>query len=144
MHETVTEMLQSSPKGPFVKQGEVLAKCIDACFHCAQTCAGCADACLSEENVSSLTRCIRLDLDCSDICLSTGRLLTRQHQPDMNLLQRMLELCELACRTCADECDEHAQKHEHCKICAAACRQCERACRELLDACGEASAAKLQ
>ena len=34
----------------------------------AQVCTACADACLGEDDVGELTRCIRLDLDCADLC----------------------------------------------------------------------------
>jgi hypothetical protein len=35
-----------------------------------------------------------------------------------------------------DECELHADMHEHCRICAEACRRCEQACQELLAAIG--------
>lgn len=47
-----------------------LRECIEACLECAQACA---DACLSEDNVSQLIKCIRTDLDCADVCETTGR-----------------------------------------------------------------------
>lgn len=34
--------------------------------------------------------------------------------------------------TCADECERHAQMHEHCRICADHCRECARMCEGLL------------
>jgi hypothetical protein len=44
----------------------------------------------------------------------------------------MLETCALACRLCGEECERHAGKHEHCRICAESCRRCEQACREAI------------
>ncbi len=41
---------------------DALIRCIEECYSCAQTCTSCADACLAEENVNSLTQCIRLNL----------------------------------------------------------------------------------
>ena len=41
-----------------------------------------------------------------------------------------------ACRLCAQECDDHASRHEHCRVCAEACRACERACRDAAVALG--------
>jgi hypothetical protein len=38
------------------------------------------------------------------------------------------------CKSCGDECERHAQMHEHCRVCEQACRRCEQACRELLAA----------
>lgn len=54
-----------------------LARCIDACLTCAQACTACADAGLSEDMVTDLTKCIRTDLDCSDVCTSSGAVLSR-------------------------------------------------------------------
>ena len=46
------------------------------------------------------------------------------------LLGRMLQVCEDACRICGQECERHAQTMPHCRICADACRRCEIACRD--------------
>src|SRR6266545_3775819 len=103
-------------------QGQVndaLIRCIEECYSCAQTCTSCADACLSELMVQELTQCIRLDLDCADICNITGRILTRRTGSDDEVMRRMLSVCAAACRLCADECQKHASMHEHCRICAA-------------------------
>jgi hypothetical protein len=96
------------------------------------TCTSCADACLGEKGVQNLVRCIRLNLDCADICAVTARLLTRQTEPPLALLRRQLEVCEAACQACEAECDQHAHHHEHCRVCAEACRRCAEACHALL------------
>ncbi len=127
------KMLQTHPWQGNVDQ-EVLSRCIDQCFTCSQTCTACADACLSEEGVHELRKCIRLDLDCADICLVTGRVLTRQTEYDAPTSKSILQACANACRSCADECDRHGEMHEHCRICAEACRECAKACDELLSA----------
>ena len=113
---------------------DVLSRCIAACFECAQACTACADACLSEEGVEKLRKCIRLDLDCADICEVTGRVLTRQTEYDAPTSKAQLQACAEACTTCAQECESHAGHHEHCRICAEACRRCEEACDQLLSA----------
>jgi len=46
----------------------------------------------------------------------------------------LLEACVAICKSCGDECERHAQMHEHCRVCAEACRRCEQACRQLLAA----------
>jgi len=111
---------------------ERLARCIDECFACAQACVVCADACLAEESVEHLRQCIRLDLDCADICLAAGKLASRRTGGNELVLRQMLELCAAACRTCAEECERHAGAHEHCRICADACRGCQRACEDAI------------
>ncbi|MDP8959859.1 MAG: four-helix bundle copper-binding protein, partial [Actinomycetota bacterium] len=94
-----------------------------------------ADACLSEQQVAELVKCIRLNLDCADVCETTGRVLSRQTEYDANLTRSLLQACAQACKTCGDECDRHASMGmEHCRVCAQACRRCEQACNDLLAA----------
>lgn len=111
---------------------EALIRCIDECYDCAQTCISCADACLGEDMVHQLTQCIRLNLDCADVCNATGAVSTRRTGSNEQLIQSMLEACALACRVCGEECERHADEHEHCRICGEACRSCEKACRAAL------------
>lgn len=94
----------------------------------AQTCTSCADACLAEPDVQDLRQCIRLNLDCADVCNTTGRLATRRTGSDEELIRRMLDVCATICRLCGEECARHA--HEHCRICAEACQRCMQACQE--------------
>ena len=106
-----------------------LNACIAACEHCAT-------ACLQEDNVKMMARCVLLDRDCADICATTGAVLSRQTGNNVETTSALLEACRTACKTCGDECASHAEMHEHCKICAEACRRCERACAELLASLG--------
>lgn len=112
----------------------ILARTVDALINCSEACTACADACLSEEMVADLTKCIRTNLDCADICGTTSRVLSRHTGYDASISRALLQACIACCRSCADQCGEHAQMHEHCRICAEACRACERACRDLLTA----------
>lgn len=129
------DLLESHP-WPGNVDREVLARCITACIECAQSCTSCSDACLSEDDVAPMRKCIRLDLDCADICQTTSRVLTRQTEYDAPLTKAQLESCRKACATCADECERHADHHDHCRLCAEACRRCEKACDELTAAMG--------
>jgi hypothetical protein len=128
-----TEMLRSAPNEGLA-DAAALASCITACGDCAIACTACADACLGEKMVSELRRCIRLNLDCADLCEATSRLVARQLQPQPDLLRQQLEIMTRACRLCGEECARHAQMHAHCRLCAEACRRCERACDDLLKA----------
>ncbi|PYF97313.1 protein of unknown function [Georgenia satyanarayanai] len=115
---------------------DLLARVVDTLVACSQACTACADACLSEDMVAELRKCIRTNLDCADICDTTARVLSRHTGYDANLTRAMLQACIQACRSCGDECAAHAGHHEHCRICAEACRACEQACTELLAAIG--------
>ena len=132
---TASEMLRTHPQPTTVDQA-ALARCIEECFACAQTCVACADACLGEESVAELTRCIRLNLDCADVCESTGKILTRQTDFDAELARSIVQVCVAACRRCGDECERHAEHHEHCRVCADACRRCEQTCEDVLSSMG--------
>jgi hypothetical protein len=127
-----TKMLDTHPGG-FGFPADDLAAAIDACFECAQICTSCADACLAEDDVADMRRCITSDLNCSDLCMALGRVLSRQTAYDDLITQRALEACIRACTACADECEKHARHHEHCGICAETCRACAAACTKLLD-----------
>lgn len=130
---TTQQMLEAYPANLGGIDQDRLAACIDACNACAQACTACADACLAEDMVEQLRKCIRTDLDCADICATTGRVLSRRTGYDANLTRAVLQACATACRTCGDDCAQHAEMHDHCRICADACRACEQACTELLD-----------
>ncbi|MBS0550629.1 MAG: four-helix bundle copper-binding protein [Proteobacteria bacterium] len=108
----------------------VLTHAIEACIDCAQVCRACADACLGEEMVAMMRRCIRLDLDCADLCDATASILARRTSSNDEVLKHLVDTCAEACRICADECAKHGQQHEHCKVCAETCRACEQACRD--------------
>ena len=121
------EMISAHPdvKGNI---SEPLITCIEACFDCTQTCIACADACVAEDSAFQLRQCIRLNLDCADICNATGSLASRRAGSNQEVLRAMIETCALTCRLCAEECQKHAGTHEHCRVCAAECRRCEEAC----------------
>ena len=126
-------MLETYPADLGDVDRDKLTACIEACVACAQTCTACADACLSEENVAELTKCVRSNLDCADVCDTTGRVLSRHTGYDANLTRAILEACATACKACGDECTHHAEMGmQHCQVCADACRRCEQACRQLL------------
>ncbi len=126
------EMLRTHPQPTSDSGG--MAECIEACFECAQTCTACADACLGEDMVAELRHCIRLNLDCADVCDTTGRLMSRQTMPDPRVAMAQVQACIAACRACGDECARHAEEMDmaHCRVCAEACRRCEEACQQMM------------
>jgi len=109
-----------------------LIDCIETCFDCAQTCIACADACLAEEDADHLKLCIRLNMDCADVCATAGKVATRRTGSNVTTLRTLLAACAEACRVCARECELHGDSHDHCAICADACRTCEDLCRSAL------------
>lgn len=70
--------------------------------------------------------CIRTGI--ATTCAATVEVLSRHTGYDANITRAQLA----ACKACGDECAQHAEMHEHCRICADACRACEQACADLL------------
>ncbi|RYU87906.1 four-helix bundle copper-binding protein [Mucilaginibacter terrigena] len=95
---------------------------IEKLLACVEACENCATACLLEDGVKPMVRCISLDRDCADICSQAAKLLERRSE----IAHQYLLLCEEICRMCAEECEMHP--HDHCQKCAEACRQCAEAC----------------
>lgn len=130
----VQPMLETYP-GEVTIDPALLAETIRMLGDCAQACSACADACLAEQEVAALTRCIRLNLDCADVCEVTSRILSRQTGGDPAAVRALVEACAQVCHACADECAQHGQYGmAHCKVCADACSRCLTACEQLLDA----------
>jgi hypothetical protein len=126
------QMLDTSPV-TFDLDAGALAVTIEALIDCAQACIADVDADLGEQNVTEMVKCVRLCLDCADVCTATVGVTSRQGEYDANVATPLLEACVAICMSCGDECERHAQM-QHCRVCAEACRRCEQACRQLLDA----------
>jgi hypothetical protein len=124
------QMLHTHPH-PAGNNGEEARAFIAVCTECAQICTVCADACLSEHDMQDLVPCIRLNLDCADVCRVTATLMTRPSHRDAPALRAHLEACCAIAKACADECDAHADMMDHCRICAEACRACAEACERM-------------
>ena len=113
---------------------DMLASAIDAAGDCAQACGTDTDADLSEPHLAEMVACIRLCLHCADICAATAAVLSRPASWDARVVRPLLEACVAICQSCGGECERHAPRHVHCRVCAEACRRCEQACGELLNA----------
>lgn len=129
------QMLDAHPGSVSIGAG-VLAPTIDALSDCAQACTADIEDDLSEPNVTEMVTCVRLCLDCADICAATVTVASRQRKPDAAVMEPLLQACAASCESCGDECERHAHMHRHCEVCAAACRRGEQACRELLAVIG--------
>jgi hypothetical protein len=111
----------------------MLAATIDGLTDCAQACSADVSDDLAERNLPDMVMCIRLCLDCTDICTAAAGVLSRQTGYDTGVASLLLEASAAASRSCGDECERHAPMYQHCRVCAEACRRCERVCRDFLD-----------
>jgi hypothetical protein len=124
------QLIEAHPAKPVVA-ADVLGRCIDACHDCAQSCAACADACLGEQELPTLVRCIRLNLDCADVCAYDRQRAQPAEGVRAHPRQSRRPGVPEACRACGKECEAHAAHMEHCRVCAESCRSCEQACIEI-------------
>ena len=127
-------MLETYPGETVTVPNEVLSNCIITCTECALACTACSDACMAEDNIVALVKCMRTDLDCADMCEVTAKILTRQTEYDLAVIQSVVSTCLTVIAACAEECERHAARHVHCRVCAEVCRRAEAACRDLLAA----------
>jgi Domain of Unknown Function (DUF326) len=125
------EMLKTYPQ-PLVVDVAVLAATIEALSDCVQSCTADVDHNLAEPGVAEMVKCIRLCLNCADVCAAALAVTSRQGGFGTNVAKPLLQSCVAACRSCEDECELHASMHAHCRVCGEACRRCEQACGNLL------------
>lgn len=95
---------------------------IEKLCECQAMCKYCFNACLEEDNVQMMTRCIKLDVECAEIC----GLAISSVSYEGGFTPGILKICAEACRKCAEECRKH--QYIHCLECAKACEECAKAC----------------
>ena len=114
---------------------EFAVRATEACFDCAQACVACANACLAEDSLAELRHCIRVNLDCAEVCSAAVVLGIRGTISDGTIImEMMLGLCAKVCGRCGDECLRHAKHYAHCRIRAGSCRCCAKACLAMCEA----------
>lgn len=62
---------------------------LDALNKCATECNHCFTACLDEHDLKMLVRCIRLDIDCAQICSLTASLVFKGIRTRESFTKRM-------------------------------------------------------
>jgi len=101
---------------------------IQAASDCAAACDFCASSCLREMDAESVRECIRLDVDCADLCRLVATLAARDSRFVTRLASELAEMCD----ACATECRKHDKSHY--QQCALACHRCATACRVIAGA----------
>ncbi|MCS6851234.1 MAG: four-helix bundle copper-binding protein [Gemmataceae bacterium] len=96
--------------------------CCPQCGNCRAACLACVAACLNE---SGRAECIRLCLDCADICGTCEAVASRKGP----MAKALMAICAEACTKCAAECEKH-REDPACKRCAEACRACAKECQQ--------------
>lgn len=112
---------------------EALGRAVKHAMYCSAICNSCADACLAED--MDMRQCIRMCLDCSDVCQATYRIAMRRTGGNRELIRAQLATCIKACELCEAECARH--DNDHCRRCAQMCRECIEDCRAALETLNE-------
>src|SRR3546814_6110182 len=88
---------------------EKFQSCIDACYACATDCDHCAVSCLGEQDVKAMARCIKLDMDCAQLCRLAASYMARGRE----FAQALCRLCADVCQACGDECATLQMDHRY-------------------------------
>jgi hypothetical protein len=91
---------------------------------CAITCERCVSLCMNEDDPSLMAKCIKLNLDCADMCLHTIKSTTSNFLLVRNSLAAVKELCQ----KCAQEYRKF--KIDYCQACADICERCAAECHD--------------
>lgn len=115
-------------------------RCVAALEECQAACGRCADAWLACSPLGSeALRCIRLILDCSDLCTTAGDLLPHVQEANPVVLRSHLGACALACDRAVREAERSGSTHA--QECIDTCRRTARICRDTIPLLPSATAA---
>lgn len=94
---------------------DILAECTKACYNCFIKC-------LEEKDTPIMAACIKINVDCAQICQTTAAFISRGSEDSKSLMKICVEICK--------KCNEICSKHnpDHCQQCADACYKCAIAC----------------
>jgi hypothetical protein len=70
-------------------------------------------------------------MNCADMCNTMMRSMLRMQGMTPAVMMAMLDACIAMCQMCMDECMQHADMSEVCKMCAQACKACMDACMQM-------------
>jgi predicted transcriptional regulator len=104
---------------------QVEKDCLLACNQCETACLECASACLKETEPARMVDCIKLDMECADVCRLAAASIARSDKH----VREICSLCAAVCKSCTMECTMHLA--EHCQRCAEACQRCSDACNSM-------------
>src|SRR5450830_803036 len=98
--------------------GPIEKECLLACNECMAACLECAITCLKEDDPKAMVHCLKLDMECADVCRLAAASIARGDDH----LNAVCTLCAQVCHACAAECAKHPM--QHCKHCAESCQRC--------------------
>ncbi len=105
---------------------------LEKIYDCQTCCKYCFNACLEETDIAMMRVCIRLSVECAEVCELTASSLAFAG----NFTADCLAVCIRTCEMCAEACRQH--RCLHCYECAKTCSECAEACRRYIVAAATA------
>ena len=106
----------------------LMQDCIEACSACEQACTMCAGSMGAD-----MAKCAAMCMDAADMSNTMMRVMMRPNGMHMESMLAMLQAMVVMSTACAEECMNHADMSDDCKMCAEVCRQCAIACETIMD-----------
>lgn len=111
-----------------------------ALAECHEACQRCADAWLAHSPLGpDALRCIRLIVDCGDLCAAAAEVLPEIESEKIALVRSRLNACVFACERCVREAARHRAPHS--ASCVEACRYAAGVGRQLISLLSTAAVA---
>lgn len=113
-------------------EGDMHAKCADACSDCEQACNRGFHHCYQEVAAGKVdhAKAMHLCVDCAEVCSTSAKLVARMSP----LMAHTCAACAASCEDCAAECEKHDDAEM--KAVVEALRACAASCREMVEAMG--------
>jgi len=103
-----------------------LDSCYDACAKCEDKCETTLKYCLKQSGAHKEDTHIKAMQDCIATCKLSKDFMAR----GSDLSKSVCNLCEQACKRCADSCDTF-KDDKTMKACAEECRKCAKSCENM-------------
>ena len=112
----------------------LMQDCIEACSACEQACTMCAGSMGTGGSMGTdMAKCAAMCMDAADMANTMMRVMMRPNGMHMESMLAMLQAMVVMSTACAEECMNHAEMSDDCKMCAEVCRQCAIACETIMD-----------
>jgi hypothetical protein len=133
-------MATLSLNAPRFLDSAMLDSSLTALAECHAACQRCADAWLAHSPLGpDALRCIRLIVDCGDLCAAAAEVLPEIENESSALVRSRLNACVVACERCVREAARH--RAPHAPACIEACRYAAGAGRQVISLLSTAAVA---
>ncbi|PJJ70617.1 hypothetical protein CLV46_0139 [Diaminobutyricimonas aerilata] len=107
---------------------DMMQRCMETLTAAEQACVMCADG----DAEAGMAMCASMCMNCADVSSAMMRMMLRPSGFEMQSMMAMMQATMTMMTACAEECEKHADMHEHCKLCAQACRTAAEAMDDMM------------